>query len=190
MKTRLLLALLLCAALPGFGRPAVADPLLSAIVGTGSNTSYLVLDFRGGTGVEQTSYAFAYRYDGAQTAGDLLDALVGANIGFTAGYEAFPFGRFFTSFGYDGNLLSASGFPDYWAFWDSTDGFAWNSTDAGPDDFVLTNGGYVGYSYAPQYPSDNAPVTPQAGAVPEASTLALGTLGLAVLGAVARRCHA
>ncbi|GAB4452501.1 MAG: hypothetical protein OHK0029_03540 [Armatimonadaceae bacterium] len=153
------------------------EPFLSATIGTGSNTSYFVLDFKNGP--EPQSYAFAYRWDGAQTGGVMLDALA-ANVptfSFTA--QSFgSFGRFVTGLGYDGKFQDNSP-PNtlaFWSYWVSTDGINWSDPGAGLDSRVLTNGSWDGWAWGPDFNNfpGPPPVTPfAAAAAPEPASFLL-----------------
>jgi len=149
-------------------------------------TSYFVLDFHSGS-IPQ-SFAFAYKWSGSKTGGDLVDALSGAGIGFSDTFQTFPpFGRFFDSFTYGGHSVATPGdFSSFWSYWNSTDGLNWTEAVNGSDLTPLVDGSWDGWSFTPSG-SFLAPRTPLAGtAAPEPGTFGLllmvgGTSGVAAL---------
>ncbi|MBC8101142.1 MAG: PEP-CTERM sorting domain-containing protein [Cytophagales bacterium] len=165
-------------------------PKLETTIGTGSSVSYFVLDFLGGLAPQ--SYAFAYRYDGAKTGGDLISALATDAPGFSVQFQQFSFGRYYEAFGYDGKSLAAplSDRNNYWSYWIGPDGQDWASPTFGADSRPLANGSWDGWSYA----ANNiavAPTTPRldaGSAAPEPGTLALLAVGaISGLGTTLRR---
>ena len=148
-------------------------PQLTATVGSGSEESFLTVDFKDGT--QNDSFAFGYKYDGTQTGADLLNAFASNGLMTQYIYNGAAVNGF--TFGSHSEAgFSASG---YWAYYKAPDGQNWtySSTGVAGD---ITNGGWDGWSWAP---NDTAvpPVTPAA--VPEASSVvSLGLLlGFGVL---------
>jgi hypothetical protein len=164
-------------------------PKIETTVGSGSNVSYFVLDFLSGSAPQ--SYAFAYRYDGVKTGGDMLDALAIGTAGtlqpltFTATDYGGDLKRFPDGFSYDGKSITRpADFSSYWSYWNSENGSTWTGAQLGLDNRVLTSGTWDGWSYA-QNGVSVAPRTPLAatgGAAPEPGSLTLLAIG-AVSGA-------
>jgi hypothetical protein len=174
-----------------FVQPAVAQPSLSAIVGEGENLSYFVLDFKNGP-VPQ-SYAFGYRYSGAKTGGDMLDALVADVPTFTANTQTFGnFGRFMIGLGFDGKFQDNSP-PNpnaFWAYWLAEDGLNWATSDFGLDGRPLANGSWDGWTWGQDFNNfpGPAPSTPFLSAdAPEPGSGLLALIALGVVGLVTRR---
>lgn len=175
--------------LAGAASPGRTEPLITQTVGTGSNLSYFVLDFQDNT--PNPSYAFGYRYDGAKTGGDLVDAFVrDAGLGATFG-SFFQPNDFVIGFAYDGHARPAPGQsppPDFfWSYWTGTNGTDWTTASVGLRQRTLTNGSWDGWSWTTFDPATfdpvSAPRTPQAQAaqvIPEPGTAFLA--GAAVLG--------
>ena len=158
-------------------------PLLTATVGTGSEETFLALDFKDGT--PNDNFAFGYKYDGTKTGADLLNAL--ASSGLTTQYifngaavNGFTFGSH-----------SEAGFTNtsYWEYWKSTDGQNWSYSSVGVA-APLTAGGWDGWSFTTTG-DEVPPVTPTTSmpaAVPEASSaVSLGLLALLGAGLTAVR---
>lgn len=172
--------------------PGRTEPLITQYVGTGSSVSFLTLDFQDNT--PNPSYAFGYRYDGAKTGGDLVDALIqgaGLNVGFGSFFQP---NDFVNSFAYDGHVQPQPGTPApdfFWSYWLGTTGNDWSAAPVGLRDRALTNGSWDGWSWTTFDPVTfdplSQPRTPQAplpaSAVPEPGTLPLaGAALLALLG--------
>ncbi len=168
-----------------------ATPLITQYVGAGSSVSFLTLDFHDNT--PNPSYAFGYRYDGAKTGGDLVDALIqgaGLNVGFGSFFQP---NDFVISFGYQGHAQPGPGAsPDFfWSYWLGTTGSDWTAAPVGLRDRVLTNNSWDGWSWTTYDPVTFDPIspprTPQAPgsvpAVPEPGTLPLAGAAFAVLAA-------
>lgn len=124
-------------------------------VGTGTETAYLVVDFKDGT--DDRSYAWGYHFNLSdnKTVADLI-AEIGANE---------PNFTFATGFG--GGFLNdivfnqhsgLGGSPDYWSTWEgaSADTFGMN----GGISTKLQNSGWYGVSYGFSNPTAEAPATP------------------------------
>ena len=184
-----LAALLLFAALGT--APGHAEPLITQYVGTGSSVSFLTLDFHDNT--LNPSYAFGYRYDGAKTGGDLIDALIGQaglNVGFGSFFQP---NDFINSFAYQGHVQPGPGAsPDFfWSYWLGTNGNDWSAAPVGLRNRVLTNGSWDGWSWStfdpvtfdplsqPRTPqvSGPAPVVPEPGTLPLLAGAALAVFG-------------
>jgi hypothetical protein len=136
-------------------------PLLTATVGSGSEESFLTVDFQDGT--QNDNFAFGYKYDGTKTGVDLLNAF--ASNGLLTDY-IFN-GRALNGLTFDSH--SEAGFlaNAYWAYYKSPDGQNWAYSNKGVTG-TITNGGWDGWSWD----MDNAglpPTTPAA--VPEASSV-------------------
>jgi hypothetical protein len=163
---------------------ASADPLITGYVGSGSQTSFLVIDFKSAPAPQ--SVAFGYRYDGVKTGGDLLDALSSNLSGFVFEAISFPgFGRFVDRLGYDGRILSGNDPGSetfYWAYFTSPDSLTWSYASVGFDARVLMEGSWDGYSWTDFTVGNGegtAPIVPTtAAAAPEPGTLALLGIGL------------
>ncbi|MES2464518.1 MAG: PEP-CTERM sorting domain-containing protein [Armatimonadota bacterium] len=169
-------------------------PRIETTIGSGSSISYFVLDFL--SGPTPQSYAFAYRYDGTKTGGDMLDALALGSAG-TAKPLTFTFTdyggelkRFPDGFSYDGKSLTRpSNFSSYWSYWNSTNGVTWTEAQVGLDTRVLTNGAWDGWSYALNGVTV-APRTPlvATAAAPEPGTLTLfAAAAISGAGVIVRR---
>lgn len=173
--------------------PGRAEPLITQYVGAGSSLSFLTLDFHDNT--PNPSFAFGYRYDGAKTGGDLVDALIqgaGLNVSFGSFFQP---NDFVNSFAYAGHVQPQPGSPApdfFWSYWLGTNGSDWSAAPVGLRDRALTNGSWDGWSWTTYDPvtfdAVSAPRTPQASgpapAVPESGTLPLvAGAALALLGA-------
>ena len=172
--------------------------LVSQTVGTGSNESFLTVDFQDGSA--DHSYLFGYRYDGAKTGADLLDA-VAAQTGLTVGYYPGYGPNDGNALGVAPNLFSFQGHTQdggpnftnsYWSYFLSPDGKNWQPANFGASSTPLSNGSYDGWSWAdnvpyPQMPP--TPVTPRAAAVPELGVGWLLLAGLPLLLAARRRAR-
>ncbi|MBC8139932.1 MAG: hypothetical protein H7Y38_00670 [Armatimonadetes bacterium] len=188
---------------------AFADPLITAFIGTPSPTTkqaFFVLDFND-SGANPEVYNFGWNYEPAKTSADfpvaLASALTGAN-GFTETHSDDPlFGRFFTSFGFNGRSLSSITTPaGYWESWLGFDGATWTSAGVGASFVTLSDtpafdagnnlvtASWTGWRWVPQFVpgvTTPAPRTAQIAVVPEAGTLTLAVLGLATAGTVVLR---
>jgi hypothetical protein len=167
---------------------------LQDTIGSGPNTSYMVLDF--GTPSSPDAFAFAYDWSGSQTDGSLIDALAAANVGFSDTSTTFTFGgtseRQFDSFTLGANTFSDVTDPlGYWNLWTSPDGTNWTSAIVGADETPLTDGSWEGWTWVPDFFTDNAepPTTPflSDATTPEPGTMALVGLGAGAFVLVRRK---
>lgn len=164
--------------LAGAAHAQTFTPLLTATVGTGSEETFLALDFN--DSIPSSNYAFGYKYDGIKNGADLLDAL--ASSGLTTQY-IFN-GRVVNGFTFDGHLEAGFTQDNYWAYYKGPDGRKWDYASVGVT-APLTNGGWDGWSWT-LGGNSAPPVTPAA--VPEASSAAsLGLLALLGFGTMAIR---
>ncbi len=164
-------------------------PQITAFVGTGSQTSFMTLDFKDGVS-NPVTYAFGYRYDGAKNSGDFLLALASGVPTFGAtlqGSIGVGLGRYVEGLSYGGRNKfndfggGNSGDPNgFWSLWTSSNGFTgWSESQVGIDGRALTSGSWDGWSWTADFNNPSAPPqTPVA--APEPSALAL--LGLGVPG--------
>jgi hypothetical protein len=168
---------------------------ISYWIGTGSNQSAIVIDWKDGK--EPASLAWGFRWDGAATGEDMLRAVAGSIGTTTAPAAPNPGGDpsltlytiFFSSFGFaveelrydlgggdqhrEGGFSSSS--AGYWSYWTSGASLAlpttWVSSEVGMGDRVLTNNSWDGWSWAADFVGV-APDQPIS-AVPEPGTVAL-----------------
>lgn len=168
---------------------------ISYWIGTGSNQSAIVIDWKDGK--EPASLAWGFRWDGAATGEDMIRAIAGS-IGTTT-VPASPnpggdpsltlFTIFFSGFGfavqelqYDlggGEQHREGGFSSisagFWSYWTSDASLTlpttWVSSQVGMGDRVLTNNSWDGWSWAANF-AGVAPDQPIS-AVPEPGTVAL-----------------
>jgi hypothetical protein len=153
---------------------------VSEFVGSGANLSYFVLDFKGGSLPQ--SYVLGYRYDGAKTGGDMLDALDTLG-GLNVTTQSFGgFGRFISGMGYDGKFRDSSP-PNpnaYWSYWLGTSlvgspNVTWNESQVGLDSRALTNGSWDGWSWVQDFNTVTPapPIVPVSANAPEPASLLL-----------------
>lgn len=124
-------------------------------VGSGPDSSVLVVDFK--DGVEDSSYAWGFLFDADDdvTFADLLGEIADAepNFDFTA-----P-GGFLSNLTFNSHA-GLGGNPDYWSTW-SGDAYASMEMNSGISE-VLVNGRWVGASYGFSNPEPQRPATPWA----------------------------
>lgn len=124
-------------------------------VGSGTETAYLVVDFKDGT--DDRSYAWGYRFDSADnpTMADILTTIVNEEP------------KFIIDLGFGGGFLSdltfnshsgIGGLPEYWSTWSGTS--AQTFTQNGGLSESLINGKWYGVSYGFGNPTAEAPTTP------------------------------
>jgi hypothetical protein len=111
-------------------------------VGSGSDTTLFVVDFKDGS--FDSSYVWGYLYSGSQTGEDLLNAIADADVNLDVNIDTASFGNFLQDITYilhDG----IGGAPDYWSTWEGSDlaTLTSNSGIASP----LISGGVFGVSY-------------------------------------------
>ena len=162
----------------GAAQAQTFTPLLTATVGSGSEETFLALDFKDGT--PNDTFAFGYKYDGVKNGADLLNALASDGLVTQYIYN----GRAVNGFTFAGHSEAGFAADGYWAYYKGPDGQNWTYSSVGVT-APLTAGGWDGWSWAPQ---SNAvpPVTPAA--VPEASSaVSLGLLALLGIGLTAVR---
>lgn len=188
-----------------FACTAHADLLAGYAVGTGSNTSSVIIDFVFDSG---DAYLFEYHYDGSATSADMLLALDAAG-GLDLDTSTFGTQVFINGFSFAGN----SSTPDfnttgsYWQFWLADEPVAdpatWTSSGTGPSLRDLSDGSLDGwlvnisqYNSLGLTPTEDTPPTAFSAAtiaqvssslvvVPEPTTASL--LGLAGLVFAGRR---
>lgn len=124
-------------------------------VGQGTETAYLVVDFKDGT--DDRSYAWGYRFNAgdAVTMGSILVAVANAEPNFSINPASG------TGFLNDVIFNSHSGLdsePDWWSTWSgsSAETFSMN----GGISSTVQNGSWYGLSYGFMNPTSEAPVTP------------------------------
>ena len=135
--------------------------------GTGSNGAIVVIDF----GVD--SYAFGYRWDnGTKYGKDLMDA-----VDATGSLDYTETGSFLNTISYDSYYNAGqNGWPtDWWAYFSSTDGKSWVTSEVGFATRELSNGSWDGWAHqtTDAWPPDHLPTPP----IPEPATIALLGLG-------------
>jgi len=165
-----LIAAVLLALSSAAGALTFNDAAIDKWVGSGDKSAALVIDF--GT----KSFAFGYKWTGTASGWDILDAVRNSTT-LTVGDDTSWGGHIVNSLsykGFSGSYDSENWDPTshWWEFWTSTDGAHWSSYMAGGcADFVLTDGDWTGWTFAPPYGEyDPAPVTPT---VPEPSCAAV-----------------
>ena len=135
-----------------FSAAASADLLAGYAVGTGANTSSVIIDFAFDSA---DAYLFEYRYDGSATAEDMLLALDAAGS-LDIDTSVFDFGGgpllFVNGFTFDGN----SSIPDFntqgtsWVYWlgdePVADPATWAEAATGPTQRILGDGSLDGWS--------------------------------------------
>lgn len=125
--------------------------------GTGANQALCLVDFGA------NSYAFGYQWDGAASGYDMIKSISdNGPVDVT-----FTYGTFVDGVAYNGDNQSGyNGGENWWHYWVSSDGVAWDSPwDYGAADRVLTNGAWDGWVYG------NALAPRMPGAVPEPSSI-------------------
>ncbi len=119
-------------------------------VGTGADSSVLVVDFYDET--DDASYAWGFLHDGTATGEDMLNAIAAADVNFTVNVG----GGFLNDITYNDHA-GLGGDPDWWSTWSGT-----SLADLGMNmgiNEVLANGSWFGCSYEPYVP-DGEPTGP------------------------------
>ena len=153
-------------------------PLRTATVGSGTEETFLTIDFMDGT--QNDSFAFGYKYDGTKTGADLLNAFTSSGLITQYIYN----GAAVNGFSFDSHSEAGFAASGYWAYYKSPNGQTWSYSPKGVTGSI-TNGGWDGWSWAPNSHA-SAPITPQTDPVPEVSSVAsFGLLLMLGLGSVA-----
>ncbi|MGQ9809637.1 MAG: PEP-CTERM sorting domain-containing protein [Armatimonadota bacterium] len=167
-------------AIPAAQAISLSDLIVSGSAGSGSSTSYLVLDFG------PDSYAFVYYYDGVKTGFDMLQDLSAAVPDLQFTYWDFGGGAVFVNTFAYGPYPATGGGTTWWSYWLSDNGSDWSFAPVGAGARVLSDGSWDGWSFVPSF-TDPA-TQPDVPLVPEpASLTVLGTLGAGWLAASRRR---
>ena len=165
--------------LPGGGQ-AFSPAEITFWVGSGTNEAALVVDWHDGE--DPDALAWGFRWDGAATAGDLIDAVAAADtrlaVRFHAGYPGTVVfglgydadgdgGRFAAGFPLPGKETGYALDPDdryregwnhgYWSLWRGAGnpygGGDWSYAGSGFGLIQLTNGAWVGWGFDPDFSS-------------------------------------
>lgn len=123
-------------------------------VGTGTETAYLVVDFKDGT--DDRSYAWGYHYTPGtgQTFASMLVAIAAAEPNFTINpTSGGPFLNHITF-----NDHTSVGGSDWWSTWSGTSAQTFGMNGGVSE--ALTNGHWYGVSYGFSNPTSQAPVEP------------------------------
>ncbi len=113
-------------------------------VGTGADSSVLVVDFHDDT--DDASYAWGFLHDGTATGEDMLNAIAAADVNFTVNLG----GGFLSDLTYNDHA-GIGGDPNWWGTWSGTS-LADLSMNMGIGE-VLSNGSWFGCSYEPFDPN-------------------------------------
>jgi hypothetical protein len=192
MKRLIITALLAVSAPAAFGF-GFSDIQLWA--GSGLNQSALVVDWNDGSSTP--SLAWGFRWDGAASGIDLINAIVAADPHLSVEIVHFSFGDAVRGFAYDADLdglytgandhiAAGFGFPGegYWGYYLGSGAAdpSWGFSGVGPSDRDLVDQGWDGWSWTPPGGDDTFPSAPTAAPVPEpVSLVALGLGALALL---------
>ncbi|MCC6485680.1 MAG: PEP-CTERM sorting domain-containing protein [Armatimonadetes bacterium] len=178
----LLAATAAVAAMSLVNRVYAGDVLFSGSAGNGANTSYLVID--SGT----YNFAFTYHYDGAKTAADMLTDLDAGVPGLDIGLSDYGGGSIFVdTFAYPPMPVTGT-FGTYWSYWLSDDGAAWNYSQVGAGQRVLSDGSWDGWSFVPSFTTDAVAPRVPTNPVPEpSSVVALLSVGTGVIAMLRKR---
>lgn len=155
MNTRILpLALLLA---PASAQAQFSLQDVQYWVGSGTDSSVLVIDFQDGS-FDGQSFAWGYLHDGTATAGTMLNDVAAADTNLDVAIV----GGFLNDITY-GVHAGIGGAPDYWSTWTGTD-IATMAMNSGIGE-VLSNGEWFGCSYTDFAPA-LAPTEPFAAFAP------------------------
>ncbi len=142
--------------------------------GTGENVSILVTDFG------DASFAFGYRWDGAATAWDMMQAIDAAGELALLHTDFGGLGILIDEISYDGHAMAGVWPVTYLGWWTSDDGLSWTPSGLGVAQQPLSDGGWYGWSVEDASLLDgpfNAPRVP----LPEPASLALVAAGAALV---------
>lgn len=169
----------------------IDDVVVTEWTGSGANRALMVVDWQ-----EATTIVFGYRWDGAATGLDMMNAVYNAHVGFFREWQpdyvnASVFGMGWDVDGDGGSFVPGTpgdetGYatdPDdyyaegwfnngYWAYYVSPDGESWNYSGLGLA-HPLADGGWDGWSWSPA-PTWDGGVPDNIRLVPEPATLLMG----------------
>lgn len=114
MSKKLFMGLLMAAL---FYRPATAQIAFADVqfwIGSGSDSTLLVVDFKDGS--SDSSYVWGYAYSGSETGEDLINAVAAADLNFSVDIS----GGFLNDVVY-GQHAGIGGQPNYWSTWSGAD---------------------------------------------------------------------
>lgn len=173
----------------------IGDELLDIqySAGTGSNTSYFVVDFGGSPDSvpgPKLSYAFAYQWDNEATSADALIDLSNVANGLTLETTEFSFGLAIDrlSFGQDDDTPDFNEDDRFWNFYQGTlaNDLSWAFSGVGISDRALTDGSFDGFRAQPFDANSPGPQLP-AVAIPEPNSQLLFLLGTLICFSTRRR---
>ena len=109
-------------------------------VGTGAMTAEIQFDFFNGN-----THLYSLHWDGALSGRDVFDVLLSAQPAyFNFEYETYSFGDFLTGLSIGGDTDSGAGTPpdyiDYWHYWTSDGGGAYEESMIGFNNRMLSDG--------------------------------------------------
>lgn len=137
-------------------------------VGSGTDTTLMVIDFQDGS--YDSSYVWGYAYNHPATGEQMLNAIAAADINLTINIDTLSFGNFLQDASYHRHQ-GLGGNPDFWGTWTSnTLELDSMTANMGIGD-TLVPGGMFGFSYMDFNPSV-APGQPWAAYNPTAFTFA------------------
>lgn len=157
---------------------------IQAVVGSGSNASYEVIDFADTGG---PSFAWEYLWNTPVSGYQMLEDIAAATtLSVNATYYPAYDEHFVNNFSYDGYTGNAN---DYWRYvlgtYDSaTESVSWTDASVGPDETTISNGSFDGWYNSftndapPAIPTTAGPPT-SAVPLPRTPLITLITMGLA-----------